>query len=149
MESKYLSEFLNVKKEIHKIRVRDRFNMFAMYDHKPKKFFFYNLNVDPFYASFLLNKVVNAFAKHGNKKKIRHLFYQLFLEEDSDFEIGMLFDLIESLKPSYINVPARRGRIVYKAPIAASDFRAVMKAIRFFKQAVMSRRTEDSLYLKI
>jgi len=54
-----------------------------------------------------------------------------------------------SLRPKYLNVLARRGREVYRAPILASDTKSTMKAIRFFKQAVLSRTYEETLLGKI
>lgn len=86
------------------------------------------------------------FLPRVEKKKIRELFYKIMY--DNNFSIDIFYFIIESLRPQYINVIARRGRDIYRAPILASRTKSVMKAIKFFKKSVMAR-LDDSLEEKI
>eukprot|EP00456_Euglypha_rotunda_P053777 TRINITY_DN4342_c0_g1_i10.p1 TRINITY_DN4342_c0_g1~~TRINITY_DN4342_c0_g1_i10.p1 ORF type:complete len:463 (+),score=-28.29 TRINITY_DN4342_c0_g1_i10:192-1391(+) len=118
-------------------------------DTRPKEFFFYTLKKDPIYDSFLLEKIISSFSKHGKKEKIRKVFYDIFLDTKAEFSIDTLYYVIDSLRPKYINVPVRAGPRYYYAPILASPFRSTLRAIRFFKMAVMSHKDKKSLHEKI
>lgn len=98
----------------------------------------------------MLDKLVNVFAKRGaHKKRIRRVFYNLITSGDEHVSLDAFYHVIECLKPRYLNVVARRGKIVYRAPILASNHKAVMKAIRFFKKAVMTHKQDRTLEEKI
>jgi len=88
--------------------------------------------------------------KDGKKEKIRKIFYDLFaFYKDEDINLHSLYDIIDSLRPRYLNVLVRKGMEVYRVPIKASDLKSTQKAIRFFKLAVLSRRYEERLEDKI
>lgn len=118
-------------------------------DLNANKYFFHNMKRDPIYNSFLLEKVISAFAKHGRRSKIRNIFYRIFLTDKHDYSISTLYSVIGALRPTYINVPVRMAARYYYAPIKASPMRSTMRAIRFFKMAVMSNTHEKSLEEKI
>jgi ribosomal protein S7 len=145
----FTSLFREQKKEINKVFAPDRKRGGGLYDRVPNKYFQYHLRADPLHRSFIIEKFVNAFAKHGEKKRIRALFYRLFREEGIDASPDSLLFVVKSLMPKYLNVVARRGRIVYRAPIEASRPKSVMKAIKFFKFAALSRQTDLTIYEKI
>ena len=118
-------------------------------DLSPNKFFFYKNRRDPIYASYLLEKIINVFSKHGRKSKVRKAFYNVFLDHKSDYDINALYSLVGALRPDYINVPVRKANRYYYAPIKSSPMRSAMRAVRFFKMAVMANKTEKSLEDKI
>lgn len=118
-------------------------------DLNANKFFFHNMKRDPIYNSFLLEKVISAFATHGRRSKIRKVFYRIFLTDKHDYSISTLYAVIGALRPSHINVPVRMAARYYYAPIKASPMRSTMRAIRFFKMAVLSNTHEKSLEGKI
>jgi ribosomal protein S7 len=135
---------------------KKRFHMFKFnpisrksLDLNPHKFFFYKMKKDPIYNSFLLEKVISAFATHGRHAKVRKVFYRIFLTDKYDYNIRTLYAVIGDLRPAYINVPVRMANRYYYAPIKASPMRSTMRAIRFFKKAVLSNKHEKSLEEKI
>lgn len=135
---------------------KKRFHMFKFnpisrksLDLNPHKFFFYKMKKDPIYNSFLLEKVISAFATHGRHAKVRKVFYRIFLTDKYDYNIRTLYAVIGDLRPTYINVPVRMANRYYYAPIKASPMRSTMRAIRFFKKAVLSNKHEKSLEEKI
>jgi len=133
-----------------------RFHMFKFnpisrksIDLNPRKFFFYKMKKDPVYNSFLLEKIISVFSKHGRKSAVRKVFYKIFLTDKYDYNIQTLYSVIGDLRPLYINVPVRMANRYYYAPIRASPMRSTMRAIRFFKMAVLSNKHEKNLEGKI
>jgi len=70
IDRKYIDDFVVKKKEINGIIAHDRFGLRK--DFIPNKYFFFHHRYDPLTGSFLFNKYVNSFLKHGNKKKLRN-----------------------------------------------------------------------------
>jgi ribosomal protein S7 len=149
IESNFVRSFIYNKKDVNKVLVHDRNIARAKFDKIPQKFFFYNHNLDPLYGSFILNKVINAVSSKGKKKYIRNLFYNIISENRPDLSAAVIGFIIQSLKPSFLNVPVRRGKETYNAPIPASDLKATVKAIHFFVRGVYSHRYLDTLEEKI
>jgi ribosomal protein S7 len=149
-DTSYLTEFIRQKKALLGFIVPDRRNpVLLTFDKAPARFYYYHLKCDPLHRSFIINKIICAFSKGGDKKRIRNVFYELFDYEKEHLSPDAFYYIIMSLKPKYLNVLARRGREVYRAPILASSTKSTMKAIRFFKQAVMARTYEETLLGKI
>lgn len=147
-DEKYVKEFIWQKKTINKIVIPNRRSRsLTKFDRVPFKYFYYYLRTDPLFGSYMLDKLINTFAKGGRKLVIRRLFYKIL--DDNQLSVDALYYIVETLRPTYLNVVARRGREIYRAPILASYHKSVMKAIKFFKKAVMSRSFEDSLEEKI
>lgn len=72
------------------------------------------------------------------------------MRREKDFlNPDLLYFLVEYLRPAHLNVIARRGRDVYRAPIPASFTKSTMKGIRFFKASVRARRYDKNLSLKL
>jgi ribosomal protein S7 len=148
MDASFGQDMVNSKKQ--------RFNMFKYnpvsgksLDLNPRKFFFYRLKKDPAYDSFLLEKIISAFSKHGRKSLVRKVFYRIFLSHKYRYNIYTLYSLIGALRPLYINVPVRMANRYYYAPIRASPMRSTMRAIRFFKMGVFANKHVSSLEAKI
>ncbi len=148
-DHEYVKLFIFQKKRVNKLLVPDRTpGRIATYDRIPYKFFYLHYKCDPMFSSFLLDKIINTFTKHGDRKeKVRRLFYDIMRE--NGYTPDTFYYVVETLRPRFINVIARRGREVYRAPITASRTKSIMKAIRFFKKAVMSRRYEKTFRQKI
>jgi len=85
----------------------------------------------------------------GVKKKTRRFFYRAVRKNREFLSVDGFYYIVKSLKPMHLNVKARRGRHVYTAPIAASSAKATMKAIKFFKKAVLSRKYEKNFFEKL
>lgn len=148
MNAEFSKDFIDNKKR--------RFNLFRYdpvtkitTDLAPKRFFFYHLKRDPVFDSFLFEKLISTFSRHGKKEKIRKVFYNVFLSHKTSYSMDTLYYVIDSLRPQYINVPVRAGPRYYYAPIKASPFRSTLRAIRFFKMAVLSHKDKKSLEEKI
>jgi len=149
-DARYITEFIRQKKVLNGFIIPDRHKPDLLtYDRVENKYFHWHLRADPLFRSFFINKLISVFSKGGDKKKIRNIFYELFEAEEDYFSPDLMYYIIMSLRPKYLNVIARRGRDVYRAPILASDTKSVMKAIRFFKKAVMARTFENTLIEKI
>jgi small subunit ribosomal protein S7 len=136
------------KKNLYSVIVWNKRKL-AERDLNRSKFFYCRFAKDPIYDSFLLNKVINCFMRHGKKEKIRKIFYKIFLSDKSTYGIEALYGVIHALSPRYLNVVVRRGAEIYRAPILATPLKSTLKAIRFFKQAVLSRRYDKTLREKI
>lgn len=144
----FSKDFVDVKKHrFHMIKYDYRTRLTT--DQAPRRFFFYHLKKDPVFNSFLFEKIISSFTRHGKKEKIRKIFYRIFLTEKYGYSIQTLYWIIDTMRPSYINVPVRKGNRYYYAPIPASPLRSTLRAIRFFKMAVMAHKHEDSLEDKI
>jgi len=149
-DASYILEFIEQKKVLNGFIVPDRRKPDLLtFDRAPNKYFYWHLRADPLFRSFFINKLISVFSKGGDKKRIRNIFYELFEAEEDYFSPDVLYYIINSLRPKYLNVVARRGRDIYKAPILATDTKSVMKGIRFFKKAVMARTFENTLIEKI
>lgn len=149
IEAKFVKDFIHNKKEVNGIIAFDPKLFGVKHDRVPLKYFHYNHAVDPVYGSFIFNKLINAFSKNGKKRKIRKLFYDIIEENRPDLSAGAFIHIIQSLKPAFINVKVRHGKLHSKAPIPASDVKATIKAIKFFKAAVYAHRHLDTLKEKI
>lgn len=148
-DSDFLSNFVYTKKKINKLVVPDRRNSRKIFIKSQAKFYYYYYRNDPLANSYLLNKIICVFSKGFNKILTRKAFYKLFFSSHSEFTVDFLYAMIDALKPKYINVKARRGREHYEAPIEASSVKSTMKAIKFFKKAVLSHGEEKTLYGKL
>lgn len=150
VDADYIREFVEQKKTLNGFIIPNRHNPdYLLYDRVPNKYFHFHLRADPLHRSFIIDKLINVFSTRANKKLVRKVFYTLFEHEWGSFSPDVFYYIIASLRPAYLNVVARRGRELYRAPILASDTKSTMKAIRFFKRAVMSRTVEDTLLAKI
>jgi ribosomal protein S7 len=147
IDNEYLKEFVKQKKIVNKI-IAFRRKGYSLHDHQPSKYSFMYLRADPIFRSFILDKFINVFMKSGKKKKIRNLLYRLFDTGRGAMTPNLFYKLVFDLKPSHLNVLARRGRIIYRAPIQASKTKGIMKAIKFFKTAVLAKKGEYSYYEK-
>ena len=149
LESDFLKEFVYKKKTIRGLVTQDRNDNRKNFIKSSTKYYYYYYRNDPLSGSYFFDKIVSVFASRFNKKMVRKTFYKLFFEINSEFSINMLYFVIISLKPEYINVKVRRGREHYEAPILASESKSIIKAIKFFKKAVVARRYEESFYSKL
>lgn len=176
------------------------------------KYTYYWHCVDPVYGSWLLEKLINVFFKHGKKERIRKVFNNIFLSNKYNYSIDTLYHIIGMLRVNFLNVkiksagylkarlkreeklaakrkatvlnPAyqiskfvyrsRRGPAIirYKgaysnlavdtpdakedahwrfgtAPMPASDLKSTIKAIHFFKRAVLDNKYEETFERKI
>jgi len=148
LDDGYLRDFIANKKRVNGYVVDRRVEMSTL-DKMPKKYAFFSFRRDPIYNSALLEKVMNCFMRDGKKEKIRRIFYDMFTDEKNDYSIDSFYGIILALRPSYINVLVRRGAEVYRVPIKASPLKSTIRAIRFFKLAVLARVNEDTLEDKI
>lgn len=147
----YVEGFIKKKKEINRV-TRLSYRSGIVSDRLPEKYGYLRTRVDPVYSSFIFNKIIDAFSKHGKKKYVRNIFYDLISDEINPhckITIDTFYWVIQSLRPAQLNLKARRGRVVYTAPILASETKSIMKAIRFFKQSVLSRKEFTCLYDKV
>lgn len=195
------SDFITNKKSIK--RLYKRISYSEKKDLIPNKYFFYHHRRDPVYNSWLLEKVICVFFKHGKKEKMRKIFYNIFLTDKYNYSLDTLYAIIGMLRPKFLNVKIKRdeqmtgddeykkdsdnkkkdkrernyefdsrayqgrGGVItrYKsisqeefdekfakpqtAPIPASDLKSTIKAIHFFKKAVLDNRYEISFEDKI
>ena len=115
----------------------------------PGKYFFFNHAVDPLFNSFVINKIISALSRGGDKKRARRVLYEWMRREKDFLSPDLLYYLVEYLRPTHLNVIARRGRDVYRAPIPASFTKSIMKGVRFFKNSVRARRYDKNFSLKL
>ena len=73
--------FVNQKKEITKVIIRDR-KTGGKFDRIPDKYGYHKLRADPIGRSFILDKFINVFSKGGDRRYIRKLFYNLLKRLD-------------------------------------------------------------------
>lgn len=148
VDKTYINEFIEKKKIVNGIIIDGRLSSGLLtYDRIPYKYFHYHFRIDPAYSSFLLDKFINIFTKWGHKRKIRKIFYNVL--RDFNLPVDIFYYIVDSLSPSYLNVVVRQGTEVSTAPILASKTKSTMKAIKFFKRAVMDRISDGSLEEKI
>jgi ribosomal protein S7 len=149
IENRLARAFVQNKKEVTGVIAFDPVKFNVKHDTVPNKYFFYYHAVDPVYSSFIINKVINVFSRGGNKKRVRNIFYDILRDNRPNLSASVIVFIIQSLKPSHLNVKVRKGREFYNAPIMASDLKATIRAIKFFRSAVYSHSHLNTLREKI
>lgn len=118
---------------------------------KVGRFSWINFLHDPVFDSYLFQRFITHFMKDGKRTRTQKIFYRLFGSgaNENKLRLEYFFQIIEKLRPSFILVPTRRGKIINRVPMAMSPAKAYRKAMRFFVVAVKDRREGLTLEAKI